>query len=112
MADFTPSTTPGCRVPFARLRDGRPVYDAFGPGYTLLRFDSDVAVAPFVDLMHGGGVPIEVIDMPAGESKEFHDRKLVLVRTDQHVAWRGDALPARLDSLMDALLGKAVGSDG
>jgi hypothetical protein len=36
------------------------------------------------------------------------DRKLVLVRTDQHVAWRGNALPGAWDGLMDALLGKAV----
>lgn len=36
MADFTPSTIPGCRVPFSKLLDGRPVTDAFGPGYTLL----------------------------------------------------------------------------
>ena len=40
MADFTPSSTPGCRLPFAKLADGRPVYDALGPGYTLLRYDS------------------------------------------------------------------------
>src|SRR4029077_2332919 len=46
MADFTPSSTPGCRLPFAKLADGRPVYDALGPGYTLVRYDSDVAVAP------------------------------------------------------------------
>ena len=46
MADFTPSSTPGCRLPFAKLADGRPVYDALGPGYTLLRYDPDVAVAP------------------------------------------------------------------
>ena len=28
-----------------KLPDGRPIYDAFGPGYTLLRRDGDVAVA-------------------------------------------------------------------
>ena len=50
MADFTPSSTPGCRLPFAKLADGRPVYDALGPGYTLLRYDPDVAVDP----SHGG----------------------------------------------------------
>ena len=106
MADFTPSTTPGCRVPFARLPDGQPVYDAFGPGYTLLRSDPDVAVAPLVDAMRDGGVPVDVIDLAAGES--VYDRELVLVRTDQHVAWRGNALPVALDGLMDTLLGKEV----
>ena len=46
MADFTPSTVPGCRVPFSALPDGRPVYDALGPGYTLLRLDSEIEIAP------------------------------------------------------------------
>jgi 2-polyprenyl-6-methoxyphenol hydroxylase-like FAD-dependent oxidoreductase len=110
MADFSPSTIPGCRVPFATLSDGRPVYDALGPGYTLLRLDSSIMVTPLVDAMRDGGVPIEIVDVQAGlhagGPDPFHDRKLVLVRTDQHVAWRGDALPDRPDRLVDTLTGR------
>jgi 2-polyprenyl-6-methoxyphenol hydroxylase-like FAD-dependent oxidoreductase len=110
MADFNPSTIPGCRVPFATLSDGRPVYDALGPGYTLLRLDSSIMVTPLVDAMRDGGVPIEIVDVQAGlhagGPDPFHDRKLVLVRTDQHVAWRGDALPDRPDRLVDTLTGR------
>jgi 2-polyprenyl-6-methoxyphenol hydroxylase-like FAD-dependent oxidoreductase len=107
MADFSPSTTPGCRVPFATLSDGRPVYDALGPGYTLLRLDPNIVVTPLVNAMRDGGVPIEVVDVQAGGADQLHDRKLVLVRTDQHVAWRGDALPERPDRLVDTLTGRA-----
>ena len=39
MADFTPSTVPGCRTPHIRLADGTSLYDAMGPEYTLLRRD-------------------------------------------------------------------------
>jgi hypothetical protein len=106
MADFTPSTTPGCRVPFQQLPDGRPIYDAFGPGYTLLRGDPDAAVAAFVDAMRGAGVPLEVVDMPIRD-QEPYDRKLILVRTDQHVVWRGDAIPDRPEDLIDTLRGRA-----
>jgi 2-polyprenyl-6-methoxyphenol hydroxylase-like FAD-dependent oxidoreductase len=110
MADFSPSTIPGCRVPFATLSDGRPIYDALGPGYTLLRLDSSIVVTPLVDAMRDGGVPIEIVDvqavLQAGGPDPFHDRKLVLVRTDQHVAWRGDALPDRPDRLVDTLTGR------
>jgi hypothetical protein len=35
MGSFTPSTVPGCRAPHFWLADGRSLYDAFGPGYTL-----------------------------------------------------------------------------
>jgi 2-polyprenyl-6-methoxyphenol hydroxylase-like FAD-dependent oxidoreductase len=107
MADYTQSTTPGCRVPFSRLPDGRPVTDALGPGYTLLRLDSKIAVAPFVQALRDDGVPIEVLDIEASDSNELYDRKLILVRTDQHVAWRGDAIPDQPQNLVDTLRGKA-----
>ena len=32
---------------------------------------------------------------------------MVVVRPDQYVAWRGNALPDRLDSLIDTLVGRA-----
>ena len=110
MADFTPSTIPGCRVPFSKLPDGRPVTDALGPGYTLLRLDSGIAVAPFVQAMRDGGVPIEVVDIEANGSSALYDRKLILVRTDQHVAWRGDAFPEHAQPLVNTLTGRALAS--
>ena len=106
MADFTPSSTPGCRLPFAKLADGRPVYDALGPGYTLLRYDPDVAVAPLADAMRANGVPFAVVDVPAGEVQPPGARKLILARTDQHVAWRGDAIPDDPAHLVGKLLGR------
>ena len=111
MADFTPSSTPGCRVPFRRLPDGRPVYDAFGPGYTLLRDDPDVAVAPLVGALRTLGVPIEVVDVDR-HSDDPADRRLILARTDQHVVWRGDAIPDNPAPLIDILRGRARSASG
>jgi hypothetical protein len=93
-------------LPFATLPDGRPVYDALGPGYTLLRLDPDIAVAPFVEAMRDGGVPIEMVDLDADRAEECYDRKLMVVRTDQHVAWRGDAIPDQPEKLVDVLTGR------
>jgi hypothetical protein len=112
MADFTPSTTPGCRTPFASLPDGRPVFDALGPGYTLLRLDPEAVVAPFVDAMRTAGVPLDLVDVAPEKGAALYDRKLVLVRTDQHIAWRGDRLPAdgnEQDQLIGVLRGTRVG---
>jgi hypothetical protein len=36
-----------------------------------------------------------------------YDRRLVLVRPDGHIAWRGDALPDA-----DALVARVTGADG
>jgi hypothetical protein len=107
MADFTPSSTPGCRLPFTKLFDGRPVYDALGPGYTLLRYDPDVAVAPLADAMHANGVPFAIVDVPGGGAQPPSDHKLIVARTDQHVAWRGDAAPDNAEHLVGKLLGRS-----
>jgi 2-polyprenyl-6-methoxyphenol hydroxylase-like FAD-dependent oxidoreductase len=104
MADFTPSSTPGCRLPFAKLADGRLVYDALGPGYTLLRYDPGVAVAPLADAMRSNGVPFNIVDIPPAQPPSDH--KLILTRTDQHVAWRGDAIPDNPAHLVGKLLGQ------
>ena len=52
MHTHTPSTAPGCRTPHFWLRDGRPLLDALGPWYTLLRFDAKVGGGATA---HGGG---------------------------------------------------------
>jgi hypothetical protein len=64
-------------------------------------------VTPLVNAMRDSGVPIEIVDVQASVSDRLHDRKLILVRTDQHVAWRGDALPDRPDRLVATLTGRA-----
>ena len=43
--------------------------------------------------MTADGVPFAVVDVAAGEAQPPGARKLVMARTDQHVAWRGDAIP-------------------
>ena len=46
MNSYTPSTVPGCRTPHLWCDDGRSLYDAMGPEFTLLRFDPALDVAP------------------------------------------------------------------
>ncbi|RTL64988.1 MAG: FAD-dependent oxidoreductase [Hyphomicrobiales bacterium] len=108
MADFTPSTVPGCRVPHVWLGEGRSLYDALGPGYTLLRCDAAIDVAPLQAAAREAGLPLSLVDVPAGTGA--YDRKLILVRTDQHVAWRGDRLPDDTSRLVEQLRGGHIGA--
>jgi 2-polyprenyl-6-methoxyphenol hydroxylase-like FAD-dependent oxidoreductase len=105
MAEFTSSTVPGCRAPHFWLRDGRSIYDLLGPGYTLLCFDPKIATGPLVGVAATRAVPLEVVDVAAEDAPDTYEHKLVLVRTDQHVAWRGDALPGDKGEFIDALRG-------
>lgn len=57
--------------------------------------------------MRDGGVPIEIVDVDTNGSHTPYDRKLIIVRTDQHVAWRGDAIPDQPEKLVGILTGRA-----
>jgi len=107
MSAFTPSTVPGCRVPHLWLADGRSLYDALGPGYTLLRFDPRVDVSALTLAAGQRKVPLAVLDVDAPEAPRLYREKLVLARPDQHVAWRGNALPADPLALVDRIRGAA-----
>jgi 2-polyprenyl-6-methoxyphenol hydroxylase-like FAD-dependent oxidoreductase len=106
MADFTPSTVPGCRTPHIWLPDGTSLYDYLGRDFTLLRFDPAVDAAPLIAAAARAGVPLKVFDVPAGaEAAAIYRENLVLSRPDRHVAWRGDASPVDPAALIDHVRG-------
>ena len=108
MGTYVPSTVPGCRAPHFWLPDGRSLYDAFGPGYTLLRFNRGADTAPFLQAMADHGVPLTLLDIERGEHPAEYRHGLVLCRADQHVVWRGDRLPTDASSLIGRLRGASA----
>ncbi|ATA52048.1 monooxygenase [Variovorax boronicumulans] len=111
MYEFTPSTVPGCRTPHLWLDDGRSLYDAMampGEGYTLLRFDPAIDVAPLEAAAAARGLPLRTLDIRASAATAVYDRPLVISRPDQHVAWRGHAVPSDALALVDLLRGAAA----
>ena len=110
MDSYTPSTVPGCRTPHLWCEDGKSLYDAMGPEFTLLRFDATVDVAALQAAAHSRGVPLKVLDIDKSAAAIFCDGGLVLSRPDQHVAWRGDRLPADPLALIDRIRGALASS--
>jgi hypothetical protein len=108
MDGFAPSTVPGCRTPHVRLVDGRSLYDAMGPEFTLLRLDANLDVAPLEAAARVRGVPLSVLDIQRQGAAEVYTHRLVLSRPDQHVAWRGDGLPDDPAVLIDRIRGAAM----
>lgn len=105
MDRFTPSTVPGCRTPHLWLDDGRSLYDAMGPEYTLLRFDPRADARPLQEAAAARGVPLAVLDVRSREAAGLYRETFVLSRPDQHVAWRGDRLPDDPPALVDLVRG-------
>ncbi len=105
MGSFEPSSVPGCRAPHVWLDGGRSLYDALGADFTLLRFDRGTRVDGLVEAAHRREVPLTVLDMQSSEAAALYGHKLVLVRPDQHVAWRGDAEPLDPLELIDLVRG-------
>ncbi|WP_369252724.1 FAD-dependent monooxygenase [Geodermatophilus amargosae] len=108
LATFTPSAHPGARLPHAWLADGDSLFDRLGPELTLLRLDAAADPAPVAAEARRRGVPLTVVDLPDVPGlRELLGEDLVLVRPDQHVAWRGPAV-ADPAALFDRVLGTAT----
>lgn len=105
MADYTPSSVPGCRTPHLWLSDGRSLYDALGADYTLLRFETQLDTSALEAAARERGVPLAVLDVGACAAEAPYRHKLLISRPDQHVAWRGDAVPDAPLALIDRLRG-------
>ena len=101
---FEQSTVPGCRTPHIWLADGRSLYDALGTGFSVLRFDPALDVAPLLAAAAARGVPMTLLDL-APQAPYAHG--LVLSRPDLHVAWRSNTAPADALGLVDRIRGAA-----
>lgn len=107
MDHYTPSTVPGCRTPHLWREDGSSLYDAMGAGFTLLRFDPAIDVAALEAAARSRGVPLKILDIGKSRAIVSDGYALVLSRPDQHVAWRGNQLPADPLMLIDRVRGAA-----
>ena len=105
MNEFTSSTVPGCRLPHFWVRRTESLYDLLGPDYTLLRLNPAVEVDALMAAFDGRGVPLKLLDVDVADAPESYRHNLVLVRPDQHVAWRADREPGDALALADLVRG-------
>src|SRR6185369_5596237 len=85
----------------------RSTLDLFGDNrFVLLRLGAEPPeTGRLSDAAATRGVPLAVIDLADQKLLDLYQRRLVLVRPDGHVAWRGDALPADVLGLIDRVRG-------
>lgn len=96
---------PGGRVPAVRLRDGGPLFDRLGTGLTLLDPSggrgTDMATAAAAR-----GIPLTHLPVDDEAASSVLGSSLILVRPDQHVAWRGDDGPADTGAVLSHVTGR------
>ncbi len=105
---YVPTACPGGRPPHAWLADGRSLFDAFGPEWTLLVLgDAPVDTGQFEDAALQHGLDLEVVRLPDPRLRALYEAPLVLIRPDQIVAWRGASAPAAQScAVLDRTIGR------
>ena len=108
---YEPTAQPGARLPHVWLPDGTSIYDLFGDGFALLRLDAGAGTASVSDAASRLGIPFRVLDLVhLPRLKVLYEADLVLVRPDQHVAWRGSAV-ADAEALLRHVVGGIEGQN-
>jgi len=114
--DYVPTAIPGGRLPHMWLSSGdeslppsvvthsasrTSIYDLLGLGFTLLRIGASAPSATiFLRSAAKLGMPFKVVEIPEQPGRELYGKKLVLVRPDHYVAWRGDDLSVNPDHIL------------
>jgi 2-polyprenyl-6-methoxyphenol hydroxylase-like FAD-dependent oxidoreductase len=93
MLKVTPSTWPGSILPHMFLADGTALYDHLGKWFTLLAFE-EADTSELEAAAKSLGMPLSIIHIRDPMTRCLYEKPLILVRPDQHVAWRGDVLPS------------------
>ena len=115
---YEPSAQPGSIAPHAWLPDGSSLYDHFGSGFTLLVIDAHDIGRPADDAVqiqrlkqaaNLRQIPIAILPITATVMVQrlslLYGARYALIRPDQHVAWRGSAIPDAIGELLARLTG-------
>ncbi len=96
--DYVPSAEPGCLAPHRWLADGSSLYDHFGQGFTMLLLDPSAKAAAVRAEEQAArlNIPLKTVEIDDPDVVALYGAPLVLIRPDQHVAWRGDATDPNL----------------
>ena len=90
--EYVPTASPGARLPHLWLPDSTSLYDHLGNGLSLLQLRDDVNPKPFIEAATKHNVPLTVVELPGQTLETLYGSPLLLVRSDQHIAWRGPSV--------------------
>jgi hypothetical protein len=106
-ARYVPTTFPGARLPHVWLEDGSALHDRVPfDGFTLLRLAPELDTREMEGALRETGVPLAAMDVAEPRVREVYAARLILLRPDLHVAWRGSAPPRDAGALAARVTGR------
>ncbi|MBT2597878.1 FAD-dependent oxidoreductase [Arthrobacter sp. ISL-72] len=105
VSSYAPNARPGSRAPHVWLDADRSTLDEFGRDFVLVRFDPRLDAEALVAAAQECRVPLRVVDVDNAEAHELYGAKLVLVRPDGQVVWRGDEPAGNASTLIRRVTG-------
>ncbi len=105
---YHPTTSPGARIPHMWLEDGSAIQDVMAKGYNLISIGAaDSEVSAIQEAMANIGAPLTVHSFNDAALLRIYENRLLLLRPDLHVAWRGDQAPEDILSIARRVTGQA-----
>lgn len=109
-AQYVATSQPGGRAPHFWLDTGRDkgssLFDWLGTGFTLLTFRPlDDDVAQMREVAQTLGIPLTILPIVHKAAQDFYGSDLILIRPDQHIAWRGNTVPGNVAALLRKVTG-------
>ncbi len=104
---FTQTARPGHRLPHHWLADGRSTLDLVGDVYTLIEIGEARTASAFRQTAERMGIPLitERVEDPALAA--LFETSAIIVRPDQHIAWRDNGAGYDAKAVLDRLTGRS-----
>jgi hypothetical protein len=106
-AKYIPSATPGGRMPHYWIGETESIFDKLGFWFTLAQVGPGAPdVSAFKQAANDLGLPLTIVQVEEVGALELYGASLLLLRPDQHIAWRGDAVPEDVPGILSVVIGK------
>ena len=91
---YVPTSTPGARMPHVGLDEATSTLDKARGTFTLFKLgDAGIDTGLFEQEANKLNIPFTTVNIAEPEVRDSYGHDLVLIRPDQHIAWRGNELP-------------------
>lgn len=102
---YVPTTVPGARAPHIWVDEDTSIHDLFGGNFTLVRFTQPEAGEDALLAKANKADVFKVVDIDHEAARMLYQSDRVLIRPDQHVAWRGNVVPDDFAKILNVSAG-------